>query len=140
MKSIIKNVINSRNFELSDILKKLDKLWLEGTVSDAEREELAELARGNANMEKGYAAQEERFRRIEERVKALEETINADSGQTESADEYPAWVQPTGAHDACYTGAKMTFTDGQRYICTAPEGYAVVYGPDVLPDMWEKVD
>ena len=32
-------------------------------------------------------------------------------------EEYPAWVQPTGAHDAYNTGDKMTYTDGKRYIC-----------------------
>ena len=140
MKSIIRNVIESRSFELSDILKKLDRLWLEGAVSDEERSELAELARGNADMDKGYAAQEERFRRLEERVKALEDAVKADSGQDAPAEEYPAWVQPTGAHDAYYTGAKMTFTDGKRYICTAPEGYAVTYGPDVLPGYWQQAN
>lgn len=137
MKTIIRNVINSRNYELADMLRKLDKLWLEGGIDDAEREELAEMARGNVNMEKGYAAFEERMLRLEKRVTALEEFDNLQTDAPEQTEEYPAWVQPTGAHDAYYTGAKMTYTDGKKYTCTAPDGYAVAYGPDILPGMWQ---
>jgi len=133
MKSIIKNVIASRNYELADLLKKLDKLWIEGSISDAERDELAAAARENVNMDKGYADHESRIRALEEAVKALQKG----SEEEETADEYPAWKQPTGAHDAYFTDSKMTYTDGKKYTCIAPEGVGVTYGPDVLPQMWQ---
>ena len=133
MKSIIKNVIASRNYELADLLKKLDKLWIEGSSSDAERDELAAAARENVNMDKGYADHESRIRALEEAVKALQKG----SEEEETADEYPAWKQPTGAHDAYFTDSKMTYTDGKKYTCIAPEGVGVTYGPDVLPQMWQ---
>ena len=44
-----------------------------------------------------------------------------------SVDEYPEWVQPTGAHDAYNIGDKVTY-NGQRYVCTSD---ANVYAPDV---------
>ena len=44
-----------------------------------------------------------------------------------SVDEYPEWVQPTGAHDAYNIGDKVTY-NGQRYVCTSN---ANVYAPDV---------
>lgn len=44
-----------------------------------------------------------------------------------SIDEYPEWVQPTGAHDAYNTGDKVSY-NGKHYICTA-DGNA--YAPDV---------
>lgn len=44
-----------------------------------------------------------------------------------SIDEYPEWVQPTGAHDAYNIGDKVTY-NGQRYVCTSN---ANVYAPDV---------
>lgn len=34
---------------------------------------------------------------------------------------------------------KMTYTDGKRYECIAPEDYGVTWGPDVLPNMWREV-
>nr|DAI35696.1 MAG TPA: ChiA1-BD-binding domain protein [Caudoviricetes sp.] len=51
-----------------------------------------------------------------------------------SIDEYPEWVQPTGAHDAYNIGDKVTY-NGQRYVCTSD---ANVYAPDVYG--WELVN
>lgn len=54
-------------------------------------------------------------------------------------EEYPAYQKPQGAHDAYYTNDKMTYTDGKKYICIAPEGVAVVWGPDEYPAYWQEV-
>ena len=52
--------------------------------------------------------------------------------KTVSIDEYPEWVQPTGAHDAYNIGDKVTY-NGQHYVCTSN---ANVYSPDVYG--WEE--
>lgn len=44
-----------------------------------------------------------------------------------SIEEYPEWVQPTGAHDAYNIGDKVTY-NGNRYVCTVNGN---VYAPDV---------
>ena len=44
-----------------------------------------------------------------------------------SIDEYPEWVQPTGAHDAYNTGDKVSY-NGKHYVCTIN---ANTYAPDV---------
>lgn len=49
-----------------------------------------------------------------------------------SVDEWPEWVQPTGAHDAYNRGDKVSY-NGKRYICTAD---ANVYAPGVYG--WEE--
>ena len=134
---IIKNVIESGNFELADMLRKLDKLWIQDSITEEQRDELIALAREKAHMDRGYADREERLRRIEERLSALEEACKPETEEPEQVEEYPAWVQPTGAHDAYYTGAKMTYKDGKKYTCIAPEGYGVSYGPDILPGYWQ---
>ena len=51
-----------------------------------------------------------------------------------SVDEYPEWVQPTGAHDAYNIGDKVTY-NGLRYVCTTS---ANVYAPNVYG--WQLVD
>lgn len=51
--------------------------------------------------------------------------------KTVSVDEYPEWVQPTGAHDAYNIGDKVTY-NGKHYVCTAD---ANAYAPDVYG--WE---
>lgn len=48
-----------------------------------------------------------------------------------SIDEFPEWVQPTGAHDAYNTGDKVSY-NGKHYVCTI-DGNA--YAPDVYG--WE---
>ena len=50
-----------------------------------------------------------------------------------SLDEYPEWVQPTGAHDAYNTGDKVSY-NGKHYISTID---ANTYAPDVYG--WEIV-
>lgn len=50
-----------------------------------------------------------------------------------SVDEYPEWVQPTGAHDAYNTGDKVTY-NGKKYVCKSDGN---VYAPDVYG--WDEV-
>lgn len=54
--------------------------------------------------------------------------LKADPG-----DEWPEWVQPTGAHDAYAKGAKVTYK-GQHYISLID---ANVYSPEAYPAGWE---
>lgn len=51
-------------------------------------------------------------------------------------DEYPAFVQPTGAHDAYNTGDKVTY-NGHRYECVMDGN---VYSPDAYPQGWHQID
>ena len=48
-------------------------------------------------------------------------------------EEWPEWVQPTGAHDAYNTGDKVSY-NGKHYVCTIN---ANTYAPDVYG--WEEV-
>lgn len=51
-----------------------------------------------------------------------------------SVEEWPEFVQPTGAHDAYNTGDKVTY-NGKRYISLID---ANVYSPDDYPAGWEE--
>ncbi len=48
MYSIIKEVLIKGNYELVDVLNKINKLWIEGSLTEEERDELVNLARTNA--------------------------------------------------------------------------------------------
>lgn len=50
-----------------------------------------------------------------------------------SLDEFPEWVQPTGAHDAYNKGDKVSY-NGKHWICTMD---ANVYAPGVYG--WDEV-
>ena len=52
------------------------------------------------------------------------------------AQDIPEYVQPTGAHDAYYAGALVRWK-GEVCVCTAPEGVACVWSPEVMPGYWE---
>ena len=68
---------------------------------------------------------------------AIRELQEANGGGNDaSADEWPDYVQPTGAHDAYHTGAQVTF-NGQHYRCLMDN---CVWAPDVLPSAWEVVE
>ena len=141
MYEIIKNVIQTGSFELNNILAKIDTMWVQGSLNDKERLELIQKARDKADPANSYAPLQEQINALALRVKKLEEA-QEEAGEPADpetpAEEYPAFVQPTGAHDAYHTGDKVSY-NGNRYTCTAPEGVAVVWAPDVYPAYWEAV-
>ena len=50
-------------------------------------------------------------------------------------EEWPEWVQPTGAQDAYMTGDKVTF-EGEHYISLIDNN---VWSPSAYPQGWEHV-
>ena len=139
MYNLFKNVIVSKNYELSNMLKKIDTKWIDGTITDDQRAELLDLARGNAVPENSYADMQKQMQALMARVGALEEVVKTLKGDAseETTEEYPEYVQPLGAHDAYHNGDKVTY-NGVKYTCIAPDGVAVVWSPDVMPNYWQK--
>lgn len=146
MYKVIKSVIESKRYELAEMLTKIDTFWVQGSITEEERNELVALARENALPENSYASLQEQidtlYQNMAEMAKEILALKNAgsesDSETEETADEYPEYVAPTGAHDAYYAGDKVTY-NGVKYICIAPEGAAVVWNPDVMPSYWQEV-
>lgn len=138
-------VVEAGGYDLADLLRRIDVLYVGGRLTDEEREELVGEARDKADPTAAYAPIEQRLEALEawrtevERRLAAIEAGGDEPEEPEPEDEYPAWKKPTCAEDAYYTGMKMTYTDGKRYECIAPEDYDVTYGPDVLPGMWREV-
>lgn len=60
----VKNVINSKQYELSDMLRKIDILWLQSELNDEQKQELIALARENAIAENSYAGLQEQINRL----------------------------------------------------------------------------
>lgn len=142
MYEIIKNVIESRAYELVDMLKKINTVWLESNITDEQKQELDELARANAKAENSYASAQEQIDNANSRIDSLEERIAKLEGETTEEpsepvqeDEYPEFVQPTGAHDAYNVGDKITY-NGKKYICQIN---GCVWAPDVYPQGWQEV-
>ena len=137
MYSIIKQVIESKSYKLEDMLYKINKMYIESYISEQEKTELDNLARENADPVNSYAPILEqidnlyiKISNLEDRVKLLEKT--EEPGEEE---EYPEFIQPTGAHD-CYNMGDKIFYNGKKYICKID---GCVWAPDAYPSAWEEV-
>ena len=141
MHDIIKNVIESLRFELKDMLTKIDTVWLQGDITDDERSELIDLAREKANPENSYSQVYDQINQIYALLSSLDTRVKVlEGGETDpEPEEYPEFIQPTGAHDAYHKDDKITF-NGEKYICIAPDGVAVVWDPTTYPAYWQKVE
>lgn len=158
MYNIIKQVIKNGNYELSLMLKKIDTTWIQDNITEEQKNELIQLAQEKAKPENSYAPLQNQIEEAFKQISSLTETVNTNTNEIsalkeaieklggtvtepepEPEEEYPARKQPTGAHDAYYKDDKMTFTDGNKYICIAPEGVACVWSPVEYPTYWQLV-
>lgn len=138
MYEIIKSVIESKDYELKDILYKINKMWIESAITEDEKTELDNLARENAKAENSYAPLQEQIEDIYSELADIKSRLNNLEGQeepTEPVEEYPEYVAPSGAHDAYNAGDKITY-NGKKYICKMN---SCVWSPDVYPQGWEEV-
>ena len=144
MYEIIKNVIESKDYKLEDMLYKINKMWIESEITEEQKTELDNLARENANAVNSYAPLQEQIdklyadmKELEARISLLEQEQSTEEPQepTEPVEEYPEYVQPTGAHDAYHVGDKITY-NGKKYICKLDN---CVWTPDAYPAGWEEV-
>ena len=140
MYNIIKNVINGKAYELTTMLTKIKTLWVEGDISDAQKEELVELARENAKPENSYAPLQNQINALFANMKELAQEIatlkNGGVAPEEPTEEYPEYVQPTGGHDAYKAGDKVTYK-GKQYECLID---GCVWTPDNYPQGWKVVE
>jgi hypothetical protein len=128
MYEIFKNVINSKEYSLEDILKKIDTKWVQSEITDEQRDELITLAQANANPENSNAPLQTQINELAKQQSALKETVTSlnatvqkiketvESGGTvvpepepEPQEEYPAWEPYNGIPPVPYqTGSKVT--------------------------------
>ena len=154
MYEIIKNVINTKGYELADMLYKINKMYIEAEITEEQKEELDNLARTNATAENSYAPMQEQIDKAFKEIDLLKSTVEANAvglsalkdaveklgGKIEttiepSKEEYPEFVQPQGAHDAYNIRDKVTYS-GKKYIC---QMNGCVWTPDAYPAGWKEV-
>lgn len=141
MYQIIHDVITSKRYELRDMLSKIDTIWVQGDLTDEQREELVELARTNADPTASYAPLQDQIDQAFDQIKALSARVEKlEAGEVPEPapepEEWPEWVQPTGAHDAYNTGDKVSF-NGKHYTSKIDGN---TWSPEAYPDGWEAVE
>ncbi len=130
IKTIFEQTIQRGGFDLAEMLERIDLYNVEAKITDEERESLYALARQHARPQYNYDAEIEA---IWSAIRELQQAQEGGGGGTEPTDEWPEFVQPTGAHDAYGVGDKITW-NGKHYICVLAN---CVWSPDVYPDGWE---
>ena len=135
MYEIFKNVLNNRNYELVDILNKIDEFYIQDSLTKEQKEELEEEARKNANPVNSYADSQTQIDKLADRVTALENKQESTGSEEPAEEEYPEYVQPTGAHDAYHVGDKITY-NGKHYECIYD---GCVWTPDAYPAGWKEI-
>lgn len=148
MYEIVKSVIESGRYELADMLRKIDNLWVQNELTEEQKKELVTLARNNAIPENSYADVQTQINKLVTMIEAnqieirnlTDRMIVLEGGTPEippEPEEWPEYKQPTGAHDAYYNGDKVTYKE-KHYICIMPNGSACSWPPDEYPQGWEE--
>ena len=134
MKTIFESVIARGDYNLTDLLGKIDGYHVEGKLSDDERDELYAKARAGALDALGYDVKAE-IDALWSAVRALQGGANAGNDATEESQAPAEFVQPTGAHDAYNLGDRVTYS-GRIYESIINGN---VWSPDVYPDGWTEI-
>ena len=149
------NVIKNIDFDLRDMLDKIDEKYIENRLTKEEKLQLEEMSRKNAKPENSYASLQTQIDNLNSKFDLLKKTVEENAkGMTavkeaveelggsiteptpEPVEEYPEYVQPTGAHDAYKIGDKITF-EGDKYECLMDN---CVWSPIEYPNAWKKVE
>ena len=151
MYNLIKNIILSKRYELSEMLKKIDMIWLQGTITTSQRQELIMLAQTNANIENSIDVMNKlteldlKIKELEERLLIVESngSINNDTNNSENNNEngnddeitsYPEYI----VGKWYYKGDKVSF-DGKNYVCIAPTNAVCTWSPSEYPAYWSVI-
>lgn len=158
MYSLFKSVIINGNYELVNLLKKIDVQWIQGSLTDDERNELIQLAQDKANSQNSLDLYS-KVAELDKRVKALEELNLVDEDQAENGtteneptegetdegevtegettEKEPEVTYPDFEVGKWYYKGDIISFEGINYICVAPEGTVCVWNPKDYPAYWE---
>lgn len=130
MFNAMKTVILSKDYDLTDIMAKIDVMWVKGKLTDSQKEELQGMARISAKPVHSIDVMA-KLDELEKRVKALESAETKEEQTEEVIAEFVVgkWY---------YNGDKVKF-EGKTYECIAPVGDVCVWSPKDFPAYWKEV-
>lgn len=138
---IISNVIKSGNYELNDMLRKIDTIWVQGSLTDEERGELVELAQSNADPARSYAPLQEQINQAFDRIKALEGRMaKLEAGEEPEPEEWPEWYKWDGVGRVPWQNGSKCTHNGVRYISRVDNNVWEPGGEGVHENIWEAVE
>lgn len=158
MYDVIKTVIDSKLYELSDMINKITTIWLQGQITEEQKTELIEMAQKNATVENSYAPLQNQVNELFKRLEELEQTVNTnaqgmnaiktaveklggliDTPQTEPVEEYPDWVAWNGVGTIPWQNGSKCTHNGDRWISHVDNNIWEPGAIGVYDNVWEKV-
>ena len=134
----IRNLIEKGGYELVDILKKINTVWIKSYITEEEMEELEALAREKANTDNSIDVIN-KLKEIDAKMQDHETRItkleNPDGEEPTEEETYPAYVP-----GKWYYNGDTCSENGKNYTCIAPQGQVCVWSPSEYPAYWEEVD
>ena len=127
MYKIVKSVIETGNYDLTAITKKIKALWVQSDLTDEEYAELTESARNGAKTE--YSI--DLITKLEELDKRLTALEKADNTTEETITDF--------VEGKWYYNGDKCISNGTVYTCIAPEGVVCVWSPEAYPTYWTEV-
>lgn len=109
------SIIQSGDYDLPDVTRKIDVLWAEGKINDDQRADLLEQVTEHADPERERPDWAEMVERLAERVTALEARLDAGEGKAPDPDEIPAW-RPWDGLSALYAKGDKVAHNGKTWL------------------------
>ncbi|MCD8383671.1 MAG: hypothetical protein LUC39_01750 [Clostridiales bacterium] len=88
-------IITAGDYTLTDIVYKINVFWVQGQLTEDEKNELTDLAQSNATADQEKPELEVTVESLAARVTALEEAVavlQGDTGDTGDSSTYPEWT------------------------------------------------
>ena len=140
----LRAVIANRSYQLSDMLSKLSRLWIEDQITEVDYDFLVEYARENANPDSegdvlaAIRVAQADVKELRDSIASLADRVAVlEGGEVEPEPEpvqYPEYVVGRWY----YNGDTVSF-EGKNYKCIAPAGQVCVWSPKDYPVYWEEV-
>ena len=131
----VMRVIEAGGYDLADLLRRIDVLYVDGRLTDEEREALVGEARERAEPDAQLPSLTERVGALELRVAALEQGTYQPS-EPEGDPEWPEYVKPTSRDEYYHKDDQVTF-EGAHYVCGKNN---VTASPAEDPKSWVRQD
>ena len=138
MYKIIKDVLENGEFELNDILYKINKMWIESEITEEEKTELDSLARHKANINNSIDVLN-KLKEMDLRILNCENEIAILKGTAEKPGEPEKVTYPEYMPGKWYYRGDSCSQNGKNYTCIAPEGQVCVWSPNEYPTYWQEV-
>lgn len=134
--SDISTIIKSGNFELVDMLHRIDILYADGNFTDEERTSLIDEARSVAKPDMSQGEIGARVSALEYAVDMLTKRVDALNGSEVDPGTVADYVQGT----RYYKGDRVRF-DGKVYEAIEGDaGHPIVWSPADYPQGWKLIE